>query len=75
MFGRFKINWKEATVDPRQLFNPRMEANMIDQYYKVWKQIIYYMVQTTMPTIMGKNPPKGMVPRQYKFTYGQNMAI
>jgi hypothetical protein len=75
VFGRFEINRKEATVDPRQPFNPRMEADTIDRYRKVWKQIIYYTVRTTMPAIRGENPPEGMVLHRYEFTYGQNMAM
>jgi hypothetical protein len=29
VFGRFEINRKEAMVEPRQPFNPRMEADTI----------------------------------------------
>jgi hypothetical protein len=50
VFGQFKINWKEATVDPRQPFNPRMEA------VTAWSVYMLVSASVGLLTVMGSEP-------------------
>ena len=64
----FEVNCKEVNNEPQKPFDSWMETHTVQEYCRVWKQLLCYILRVEAQEDLNKRPA-------YKLTESQQISI